>query len=50
MLLIFLLIEGDVIDIISSDIITYENDKNPYEERKIFVSSVIGFAKTCQID
>ncbi len=47
-LLIFSLIEKDYFELISSEVLTYENDRNPYEERKLFVSSIIKNAKQFQ--
>lgn len=48
LLLIFILIEKNYFDLVSSEILIYENDKNPYEERKLFVSSIIKNAKQFQ--
>lgn len=47
-LLIFTLIEKNYFDLVSSEVLIYENDKNPYEERKLFVSSIIKNAKQFQ--
>lgn len=47
-LLIFALIEKQIIDIVSSDILLFENSKNPYNERNVFVSSVLKMARSSQ--
>lgn len=44
-LLIFMLIEEKVLDLAISDVLRFENAKNPYDERKIFISSVLKKAK-----
>ncbi|RZD19118.1 MAG: PIN domain-containing protein [Candidatus Acididesulfobacter diazotrophicus] len=44
-LILFEFIEKEIIQLISSDVLLYENSRNPFEERKIFVSSVISKAK-----
>jgi len=47
-LVIFSLIEKQIVDIVSSDILLFENSKNPYNERNIFVGSVLKMAKSFQ--
>lgn len=41
MLLVFALIEKRIISIVSSEVLVYENLRNPYGERRIFVTSVL---------
>ena len=48
MLLIFGLIEKRIIAIVSSDVLVYENSRNPYSERQIFVTSVLRKARVIQ--
>ncbi len=40
-LVIFMLIENKVVEIVSSDVLLFENAQNPYNERKVFVKSVL---------
>ena len=44
-LVIFILIENRVIDVISFDVLLFENAKNPYTERRTFVGRVLQNAK-----
>ncbi len=48
MLVIFALIEKRIISILSSEVLTYENSRNPYSERQQFVSSVLQKARVIQ--
>jgi predicted nucleic acid-binding protein len=48
MLLVFGLIEKRIISIVSSDVLVYENSRNPYAERQIFVTSVLRNARVIQ--
>ena len=48
MLLVFGLIERRIISIVSSDVLVYENLRNPYAERQIFVTSVLRKARVIQ--
>ena len=48
MLLVFGLIERRIISIVSSDVLAYENSRNPYPERQIFVTSVLRKARVIQ--
>jgi predicted nucleic acid-binding protein len=48
MLLVFGLIEKRIISIVSSDVLAYENLRNPYAERQIFVTSVLRKARVIQ--
>jgi len=41
MLLLFGLIEKRIVSIVSSEVLAHENSRNPYAERRIFVSSVL---------
>ena len=41
LLVIFMFIENQIVDIVSSDVLLFENTKNPYNERKIIVNSVL---------
>ena len=47
-LLIFILLENETLDIVSSEVLNFENEKNPYKERRIFVQSVLKRAKSFQ--
>lgn len=49
MLLIFALIEEWSVDIVSSSVLLYENSLNPYDDRRVFVHSVLTKAKVFQI-
>ena len=44
-LILFEFIENNIADLVSSDILLYENDRNPFEERRIFVNFVISNVK-----
>jgi len=48
LLVIFMFIENQIVDIVSSDVLLFENTKNSYNERKIFVNSVLQKAKVFQ--
>jgi predicted nucleic acid-binding protein len=48
MLLVFGLIEKKIITIVSSEVLIYENSRNPYTERQIFVTSVLQKARVVQ--
>ena len=48
MLIVFMLIESRNIEIVSSDVLLFENDKNPHIERRIFVSSILKNASETQ--
>ena len=48
MLLVFSLIEKQIISIVSSDVLIYENSQNPYAERQLFVTSVLHKARVIQ--
>lgn len=48
MLLVFGLIEKRIISIVSSEVLVYENSRNPYAERQIFVTSVLQKARVIQ--
>lgn len=48
MLLVFGLLEKRIISIVSSDVLVYENLRNPYAERQIFVTSVLRKARVIQ--
>ncbi|HBY80690.1 MAG TPA: DNA-binding protein, partial [Cyanobacteria bacterium UBA11148] len=41
MQLIFLLIENEIIEIISSDALVFETERNPYSDRQTFVELVL---------
>ena len=45
MLLVFGLIEKRIITIASSDALLYENGRNPYQERRLFVAEVLRKAR-----
>jgi predicted nucleic acid-binding protein len=44
-LLILMLIEKQVVDLATSDVLRFENSENPYDERKRFVRSVLEKSK-----
>jgi len=48
MLLVFGLIEKKIISLVSSEVLVYENSRNPYAERRIFVASVLQKARVIQ--
>ena len=48
MLLVFGLIEKRIISIVSSEVLIYENSRNPYVEKKLFVTSVLQKARVIQ--
>lgn len=48
MLLIFALIENKKVDVVSSEILVFENAKNPYNERRLFVNAVLRKARFFQ--
>ena len=48
MLLVLGLIEKQIISIVSSEVLVYENSRNPYAERQIFVTSVLQKARVIQ--
>ncbi|MGK7919447.1 MAG: PIN domain-containing protein [Trichodesmium sp.] len=48
MTLIFLLIENQTVEIVSSEALVAETNNNPYNERKVFVESVLQEAKSFQ--
>lgn len=43
-----MLLENRVIDVISSDVLLFENARNPYTERRTFVGRVLQDAKISQ--
>lgn len=48
MLIVFMLIESGSIELVSSDVVLFENNSNPYEERKAFVNLCLLKAKHIQ--
>ncbi|MEK6680573.1 MAG: PIN domain-containing protein [Nitrospirota bacterium] len=48
MLIVFMLIESESIELVSSDVVLFENNSNPYEERRIFVNLCLQKAKHIQ--
>ena len=48
MVTIFAMIEIKSFSLVSSEILRFENSRNPFEERRIFVSSVLAHAKVVQ--
>ena len=48
MVTIFAMIEIKSFSLVSSEILRFENFRNPFEERRIFVSSVLAHAKVVQ--
>ncbi len=47
-LIIFMLIESGAIEFVSSDVVLFENNSNPYEERQAFVNLCLQKAKHIQ--
>lgn len=45
MLLVFGLIEKRIITVVSSEVLLYENSRNPYPERQLFVTAVLQKAR-----
>lgn len=41
MLVVFQLIEKNILDLVSSDILIFENSKNPFPDRKLFVEFIL---------
>lgn len=48
MLLILKLIEDKSVRLVSSEVSVYENDRNPFEERRIFVNSLLKKSESLQ--
>ena len=48
MILVFGLIEKKAISIVSSEVLVFENSRNPYLERRIFVDEVLRKARVIQ--
>ena len=46
--IIFLLLESGRVDLVSSDVLSFEKAKNPYRERKIFIDMVLRNARFFQ--
>jgi hypothetical protein len=44
-LILFEYIENNIVELISSDVLLYENGKNPFEERIIIINHIISNAK-----
>ena len=49
MLVVFGLIEKRIISIVSSEVLVYENSRNPFAERQFFVTSVLKKARVIQV-
>ena len=49
MQLIFLLVENETIEIVSSDALVYETQRNPYSDRRTFVELVLQQARHFQL-
>ena len=49
MQLIFLLVENETIEIVSSDALVFETERNPYSDRRTFVELVLQQAKHFQL-
>lgn len=49
MLIVFMFIESQNIEMVSSDVLLFENDKNPYDDRKTFVNSILKKANETQL-
>jgi len=48
MITILAMIENRSFSLVSSEVLIFENSRNPFEEKRIFVSSVLGYAKIVQ--
>lgn len=48
MIAILAMIENKSVSLVSSEVLLFENSRNPFEERRIFVSSVLAHAKIIQ--
>ena len=48
MLIVFMLIDSRTIEFVSSDVLLFENNSNPYEERRIFVNLCLQKAEHIQ--
>lgn len=48
MITIFAMVENKSFSLVSSEVLRFENSRNPFEERRIFVSSVLAHAKLVQ--
>ncbi|OGW13225.1 MAG: DNA-binding protein [Nitrospinae bacterium RIFCSPLOWO2_12_39_16] len=48
MLIVFMLIDFETIEFVSSDVLLFENVSNPYEERRVFINLCIQKAKHIQ--
>lgn len=49
MLIVFMFIESQNIEMVSSDVLLFENDKNPYDDRKTFVNSILKKSNETQL-
>ena len=48
MITILAMVEGTALSLVSSEVLLFENARNPFEERRVFVSSVLARAKVIQ--
>jgi predicted nucleic acid-binding protein len=48
MITVFAMIEGSRVSLVSSEILLFENSRNPFEDRRVFVSAVLGKARVIQ--
>ncbi len=48
MITILAMIESTALSLVSSEVLLFENARNPFEERRVFVSSVLARAKVIQ--
>jgi predicted nucleic acid-binding protein len=48
MITILAMIESTALSLVSSEVLLFENARNPFEERRVFVSSVLAKAKLIQ--
>jgi predicted nucleic acid-binding protein len=48
MITVVAMIESKMFSLVSSEVLLFENSRNPFEERRIFVSSVLSYAKVIQ--
>lgn len=49
MLIVFMFIESQNIEMVSSDVLLFENDENPYDDRKTFVNTILKKANETQL-
>lgn len=48
MLILFMFVDSQAIEFVSSDVLLFENNNNPYEERRVFINLCLQKAKHIQ--